>query len=129
MSFRPSSTAESGIDARGERLLDANRTIGQPRKLAMIRKITKRLKLRARRLGERVERSRRDRLLPEGYWLGLLFLKLFERVYAPLTAGLLRPIAADARSRNKGAIDSTGFTNASDRPGCPLVCRRPEVRP
>jgi len=24
-------------------------------------------------------------------------LKLFERVYAPLTAGLLRPIAADAR--------------------------------
>jgi hypothetical protein len=27
----------------------------------------------------------------------LIFLKLFERVYAPLTAGLLRPIIADAR--------------------------------
>jgi hypothetical protein len=27
----------------------------------------------------------------------LLFLKLFERVYAPLTAGLLRPVTADAR--------------------------------
>ena len=26
----------------------------------------------------------------------VLFLKLFERIYAPLTAGLLRPIAADA---------------------------------
>jgi hypothetical protein len=27
----------------------------------------------------------------------LIFLKLFERVYAPLSAGLLRPINADAR--------------------------------
>jgi hypothetical protein len=27
----------------------------------------------------------------------LIFLKLFERVYAPLTAGLLAPVAGDAR--------------------------------
>jgi hypothetical protein len=27
----------------------------------------------------------------------LVFLKLFERVYAPLTAGLLRPVTADRR--------------------------------
>jgi hypothetical protein len=27
----------------------------------------------------------------------LLFLKLFERVYAPLTAGLLSPVTTDAR--------------------------------
>lgn len=27
----------------------------------------------------------------------MLFLRLFERVYAPLTAGLLRPVAADAQ--------------------------------
>jgi hypothetical protein len=32
---------------------------------------------------------------PHGYRICVLFLKLFERVYAPLTAGLLRPVAAD----------------------------------
>jgi hypothetical protein len=54
-------------------------------------------KLRAKGLVEKVEHSRRYRLLPRGYTICVLFLKLFERVYAPLTAGLLRPIAADAR--------------------------------
>src|SRR6266478_7261184 len=39
--------------------------------------------------------SRRYQLLPQGYSICLLFLKLFERVYAPLTAGLLSPIKAD----------------------------------
>jgi hypothetical protein len=29
--------------------------------------------------------------LPEGYSICLVFLKLFERIYAPLTAGLLQP--------------------------------------
>jgi hypothetical protein len=51
--------------------------------------------LRAKGLVERVPHSRRYRLLPTGYRLCVLFLKLFERVYAPLTAGLLRPVAAD----------------------------------
>jgi hypothetical protein len=41
--------------------------------------------------------SRRYRLLPQGYAICLVFLKLFERIYAPLTAGLLRPVAADSR--------------------------------
>jgi len=54
------------------------------------------LKLRAKGLVERVPHSRRYRLLPQGYRLCVLFLKLFERVYAPLTAGLLAPVAADA---------------------------------
>jgi hypothetical protein len=54
-------------------------------------------KLRAKRLVEKVEHSRRYRLLPDGYRLCVLFLKLFERVYAPLIAGLLRPVAADSR--------------------------------
>jgi len=31
----------------------------------------------------------------------LLFLKLFERIYAPLTAGLLRPVTADTRLAEK----------------------------
>ena len=42
--------------------------------------------------------SRRYQLLPHGYSLCLIFLKLFERVYAPLTAGLLSPVRADART-------------------------------
>ena len=54
-------------------------------------------KLRAKGLVERVPHSRRYRLLPHGYSICLLFLKLFERVYAPLTAGLLQPITADTR--------------------------------
>jgi hypothetical protein len=52
-------------------------------------------KIRAKGLVERVPHSRRYRLLPTGYRICVLFLKLFERVYAPLTAGLIRPVAAD----------------------------------
>ena len=54
-------------------------------------------KLRAKDLVEKVPHSRRYRLLPKGYRICVVFLKLFERVYAPLTAGLLHPVAADAR--------------------------------
>ena len=54
-------------------------------------------KLRAKGLVEKVPHSRRYRLLPKGYTICVVFLKLFERVYAPRTAGLLAPVAADAR--------------------------------
>ena len=54
-------------------------------------------KLRAKGLVEKVPHSRRYRLCPKGYTICVVFLKLFERVYAPLTAGLLRPVVADAR--------------------------------
>ena len=53
-------------------------------------------KLRAKGLVERVPRSRRYRLLRSGYSICLVFLKLFERIYAPLTAGLLQPFSADS---------------------------------
>jgi hypothetical protein len=36
-----------------------------------------------------------NRLLPQGYSICVVFLKLFERIYAPLTAGLLRPFGSD----------------------------------
>ncbi len=52
-------------------------------------------KLRAKALVEKIPHSRRYRLLPNGYRICLVFLKLFERIYAPLTAGLLRPFPAD----------------------------------
>ena len=46
---------------------------------------------------EKVPYSRRYRLLPAGYKICVVFLTLLERVSAPLTAGLLQPVAADAR--------------------------------
>jgi hypothetical protein len=54
-------------------------------------------KLRAKGLIAKLPRSRRYQLLPHGYSICLIFLKLFERVYAPLAAGLLTPVAADQR--------------------------------
>lgn len=54
-------------------------------------------KLRAKNLVERLPRSRRYRLRPEGYRICLVFLKLFERIYAPLTAGLLDPFRGDTQ--------------------------------
>ena len=52
-------------------------------------------KLRAKGLVEKLPHTRRYRLLPEGYSICLVFLKLFERIYASLTAGLLQPFSPD----------------------------------
>ncbi len=54
-------------------------------------------KLRAKGLVQKIPHSSRYRLLPQGYSICLVFLKLFERIYAPLTAGLLRPFGADTK--------------------------------
>ena len=55
------------------------------------------LKLRAKGLVEKLPHSRQYKLLPDGYRICLLFLKLFEKIYAPLSAALLRPFPADNR--------------------------------
>src|SRR5881396_1445053 len=169
----------AALDGLGQRLLDANRTIGQPNKIATIfgRKVTRRYrgelktviedldlpnpvirshyrhgfikqyvrdhlllrtepatnnvadygvpkadlhphtvdalgasgatyrlaslrydlsKLRAKALVEKLPHTRSYRLTKTGYSICLVFLKLFERIYAPLTAGLLRPLAGAA---------------------------------
>lgn len=52
-------------------------------------------KLRAKGLVERVPKSRRYRLVGAGYSICVVFLKLFEKIYAPLTAGLLAPFRGD----------------------------------
>jgi hypothetical protein len=52
-------------------------------------------KLRAKTLIEKLPHSRRYRLPAGGYSICIVFLKLFQRIYAPLTAGLLRPILGD----------------------------------
>jgi hypothetical protein len=41
-------------------------------------------KLRAKSLVEKLPHSRKYRLVPRGYSVSLVFLKLFERIYAPL---------------------------------------------
>jgi hypothetical protein len=46
-------------------------------------------------LVEKVPHSRRYRLIGKGYSICLVFLKLFEKIYAPLTAGLLAPFRGD----------------------------------
>jgi len=64
-------------------------------------------KLRAKGLLEKLPHSRRYRLLPSGYSICLIFLKLFDRVYAPLTSGLLSPVRADAKlhSQRRSQLD------------------------
>ena len=52
-------------------------------------------KLRAKGLVERIPHSRRYRLVGKGYSICVAFLKLFEKIYAPLTAGLLQPFRGD----------------------------------
>ncbi|MCC6363512.1 MAG: hypothetical protein IT165_08295 [Bryobacterales bacterium] len=44
---------------------------------------------------ERIPHSRRYRLAGKGYSICVAFLKLFEKIYAPLTAGLLWPFRGD----------------------------------
>jgi hypothetical protein len=52
-------------------------------------------KLRAKGLVERIPKSRRYRLVGKGYTICVAFLKLFEKIYAPLVAGLLAPFRGD----------------------------------
>lgn len=54
-------------------------------------------KLRVKGLVHKVERTHRYRLSREGYAISVLFLKLFERIYAPLSAGLLQSVRADSK--------------------------------
>jgi DNA-binding transcriptional ArsR family regulator len=57
-------------------------------------------KLRAKGLVDRLNKSRRYRLTSEGYRLCVVYLKLFEKLYAPLTSGILKPFKHDARVHN-----------------------------
>ena len=50
----------------------------------------------AKGLVDRLPRSRRYRLPAKGYSVCLIFLKLFDRLCAPLTAALLNPVPGDA---------------------------------
>ena len=60
--------------------------------------------LRAKGLIAMLPNSRRYQLLPQGHSICLVFLKLFERVYAPLPAGLLSPHQSRRTASNQKAI-------------------------
>lgn len=52
-------------------------------------------KLIAKGLVQKLPGTRRYRLLRKGYQLCLVYLKLFDKLYAPLTAGVIRPFPGD----------------------------------
>src|SRR5512143_319121 len=54
-------------------------------------------KLRGKGLVERIAGTQAYRLPSEGYRIAVLYLKLFHRIYAPLTAGIIEPVPWDDR--------------------------------
>ena len=54
-------------------------------------------KLRGKSLVERIAGTQAYRLPSQGYRIAVLYLKLFHRIYAPLTAGILEPVPWDDR--------------------------------
>src|SRR5262249_56444411 len=54
-------------------------------------------KPRGKGLVERVAGTQSYRLPAEGYRIAVLYLKLFHRIYAPLTAGIMEPVPWDDR--------------------------------
>jgi hypothetical protein len=77
-------------------------------------------KLRVKGLVEKLPRSRRYRLSSQGYSICLLFLKLFERIYCPFTAGLLRPFKPDSKLHPQ--------KKSRRRSRKAPLCRRPQSR-
>jgi hypothetical protein len=64
-------------------------------------------KLRAKGLVEKIPHSRRYRLLSHGYQICLVFLKLYEKIYAPLTPASCNPLLLTSPSRQKRSPPST----------------------
>lgn len=64
-------------------------------------------KLRGKGLVERVTGTQSYRLPSEGYRIAVLYLKLFHRIYAPLTAGVLDAVPWDDRipPERRGLLD------------------------
>jgi hypothetical protein len=76
-------------------------------------------KLRAKGLVLKVPKTQTYRLTPQGLRICVLFLKLFHRVYAPMSAAILKPIAHDAMlpDDRRGALDQlyAGVDRALDQ--------------
>jgi hypothetical protein len=66
-------------------------------------------KLRAKGLLYKVPRTRRYKLTRQGYSICVVFLKLFERIYAPLTTGLLQSVAGDSKLQRQRRTQLDGL--------------------
>jgi hypothetical protein len=64
-------------------------------------------KLRGKGLVRRLKGTQRYERTPEGYRVAVLYQKLYHKLYGPLTAGLLEPVARDGHvlSRRKAKVD------------------------
>jgi len=75
-------------------LADVQRTLANPNyRLSQLRYDLS--KLRGKRLVLRVHGTQRYRVSPEGYRIAVLYQKLYHKLYAPLTAGLLDHASGD----------------------------------
>jgi hypothetical protein len=72
-------------------------------------------KLRGKGLVLRLPGTQRYQLSPEGYRLAVLYQKLYCKLYAPLTAGLLDPVAADNQLLNSRTARLDRLYAAVDR--------------
>jgi len=72
-------------------------------------------KLRAKGLVEKISGTQTYRLPSEGYRLAVVFLKLFHRIYAPLIAGILQPVPADAGVTHERQAHLDRLYSAVDR--------------
>jgi hypothetical protein len=72
-------------------------------------------KLRGKGLIERVPKTQTYRLTDQAYRLAVLYLKLYHRLYAPLTAALLEPYAPDNEVLNSRQIKMDRLYAAVDR--------------
>jgi hypothetical protein len=75
-------------------LVDVQRALGNPQyTLNQLRYDLS--KLRGKGLVLRVPKTQHYQVSPEGYRMGIFHLKLYQRMYAPLTSALVEPVAAD----------------------------------
>jgi hypothetical protein len=72
-------------------------------------------KLRGKGLVKRVKGSQNYELSPEGYRLAVFYLKLYHRVYAPLTSGLVEPVPNDKEVRSHQRSKTDRLYLAVDR--------------
>jgi hypothetical protein len=72
-------------------------------------------KLRAKSLVHKVEGTQTYRLTAEGFRICVLFLKLFHKLYAPLTTAVLAPVPHDARLSDSRQATLDRLYTAVDR--------------
>ena len=72
-------------------------------------------KLRGKGLLTRIGGTQRYQLASEGYRLAVLYQKLYHRLYAPLTAGVLEPVPTDNLIANSRKTRLDRLHEAVDR--------------